>query len=168
MANEYLRRMLPEGSAKKLYACLPGTAREAYVELSLSELSAVMRHALSEDRRPWHFLDHVSKQRWILSSLSDLMDVAPPSWRPAVLRCGWSEHNQPGRVVHCRFQDLEQELQEALRSVCRALAELPWVQITVSAHGQCLAHAASETAPVKRAVDSSVDNQQPHKSVREV
>ena len=166
MANEYLRRMLPEGSAKKLYACLPGTAREAYVELSLSELSAVMRHALSEDRRPWHFLDHVSKQRWILSSLSDLMDVAPPSWRPAVLRCGWSEHNQPDRVVHCPFQDLEQELQEALRSVCRALAELPWVQITVSAHGQCLEHAASETAPVKRAVDSSVDNQQPHKSVK--
>ncbi|CAE7037389.1 FEN1, partial [Symbiodinium sp. CCMP2456] len=155
-------QVLPEGSAKKLYASLPGTARSAYVELSLAELYAVMQHARSDDGRPWHFLDHASKRQWLPNSVSDLIDVAPPSWRPAVLRLGWNEHKHPENVVHCPFQQLEEELQEALQSICRALADEPWVQSTVSAHGQCL-------APAKRPVGSCLsrlDTQQPAKVMK--
>ena len=66
--------MLPQGSAKKLFATLRGAARSQYAEVSLAELYAVMQHS-----RPWHFLDHASKRQWLPTSVSDLMDVAPPS-----------------------------------------------------------------------------------------
>ncbi|CAE7714428.1 FEN1 [Symbiodinium sp. CCMP2592] len=156
-----------KGSAKKLFATLPGPARSQYVEVSLAELYAVMQHSRSGDGRPWHFLDHVSKRQWLPTSVSDLMDVAPPSWRPAVLRFGWNDHKHPQNVKHCPFPDLEEELQEALQSICRALPDEPWVESMLSVHGQCLAAAVSETS--KRAIESSEsmkDAQQPIKVMK--
>ena len=154
--------MLPQGSAKKLFATLQGAARSEYAEVSLAELHAVMKHSRSDYCRPWHFLDHASKRQWLPTSVSDLMDVAPPSC--ALLRFGWNDHKHPQNVVHCPFQDVEEELQEALQSICRALADEAWVQGMVSVHGQCLAAAVSETA--KRAIESSESRQQPLKVMK--